>query len=69
METRRCWPRPLIPALRRQGQVDPYEFEVSLVYIASSRTGCWLLTAIFGLLHMFCGMCLLAHTYHRFFLI
>lgn len=24
----------LIPALRRQRQVDPYEFKVSLVYIA-----------------------------------
>jgi len=29
---------PLILALRRQRQVDLYEFEVSLVYKASSRT-------------------------------
>ena len=29
---------PLIPALRKQKQVDLCEFEVSLVYIASSRT-------------------------------
>ena len=30
---------PLIPALRRQRQVDLCEFEASLVYGASSRTG------------------------------
>ena len=30
---------PLIPALRRQKQVDPSELEASLVYRASSRTG------------------------------
>jgi hypothetical protein len=29
---------PLIPALGRQRQVDLYEFEVSLIYRASSRT-------------------------------
>ena len=29
----------VIPALRRQRQVDPHEFEASLVYRASSRTG------------------------------
>jgi hypothetical protein len=29
---------PLIPALRRQRQVDLCEFEASLVYTASSRT-------------------------------
>ena len=29
---------PLIPALRRQRQVDLCEFEASLVYRASSRT-------------------------------
>ena len=29
---------PLIPALRRLGQVDLCEFETSLVYRASSRT-------------------------------
>ena len=29
---------PLIPALRRQMQVDRYEFEASLVYRTSSRT-------------------------------
>ena len=30
---------PLIPALRRQRQVDLYEFEASLVYRVNSRTG------------------------------
>ena len=30
---------PLIPALQRQGQVKVCEFEASLVYIVSSRTG------------------------------
>ena len=30
---------PSIPALRRQRQVDLSEFEASLVFIASSRTG------------------------------
>ena len=29
---------PLIPALRRQRQVDHYEFEASLVYRVSPRT-------------------------------
>ena len=29
---------PLIPALRKQRQVDCYEFEVSLVYRVSSKT-------------------------------
>ena len=29
---------PLIPALRRQGQVDLCEFKSSLVYIVNSRT-------------------------------
>lgn len=29
---------PLFPALRKQRQVDLYEFEASLVYIAGSRT-------------------------------
>ena len=28
----------MIPALRRQRQVDPYEIEASLVYKVSSRT-------------------------------
>jgi hypothetical protein len=31
------WPRTLIPALRRQRQVDLCEFKASLVYIVSSR--------------------------------
>lgn len=31
-------PPPLIPALRRQGQVDVFKFEASLFYRASSRT-------------------------------
>ena len=30
---------PLIPALERQRQADLYEFEASLIYRASSRTG------------------------------
>ena len=30
---------PLIPALGRQRQVDLYEFEASLIYRVSSRTG------------------------------
>ena len=33
------WRTLLIPALRRQRQVDLYEFKASLVYRASSRTG------------------------------
>ena len=33
------WHTPLIPALRRQRQADLCEFEASLVYRASSRTG------------------------------
>ena len=33
------WRKPLIPALRRQRQVDRYEFQASLVYGASPRTG------------------------------
>ena len=33
------WHIPLIPALRRQRHVDLCEFEASLVYRASSRTG------------------------------
>jgi hypothetical protein len=32
-----AWYTPLIPELRRQRQADHSEFEVSLVYIASSR--------------------------------
>ena len=32
------WRMPLIPALRRQRQVDLQEFEASLVYRASFRT-------------------------------
>ena len=35
----RWWRTPLIPALGRQRQVDLYEFETSLIYRASSRTG------------------------------
>ena len=31
------WHTPLIPALRRQRQVDFYEFKASLVYRVSSR--------------------------------
>ena len=33
------WLTPLIPALGRQRQMDLCEFEASLVYRASSRTG------------------------------
>jgi hypothetical protein len=32
------WHMPLIPALRRQRQVDLCDFETSLVYKSSSRT-------------------------------
>ena len=32
------WRIPLNPTLRRQKKADLFEFEVSLVYIASSRT-------------------------------
>ncbi|EGV99662.1 hypothetical protein I79_011655 [Cricetulus griseus] len=35
----RWWNKPLIPALGRQRQADLSEFEDSLVYKASSRTG------------------------------
>ena len=35
----RWWCTPLIPALGRQRQEDLREFETSLVYRASSRTG------------------------------
>ena len=38
IECQQCWHTPLIPALRRQRQVDVYEFEASLVYRSSSRT-------------------------------
>ena len=38
-EAGRWWRRPLIPALGRQRQVDLFEFEASLVYRASARTG------------------------------
>jgi len=31
------WCSPLIPALRRQGKLDLYEFKASLVYRTSSR--------------------------------
>jgi hypothetical protein len=38
----RCWPgeclMPLIPALRRQQQMDLCEFEASLVYIGDSQS-------------------------------
>ena len=33
------WHRPLISVLRRQRQVDLIDFEASLVYSPSSRTG------------------------------
>ncbi|MDP1142662.1 hypothetical protein, partial [Klebsiella pneumoniae] len=36
---RQWWCTPLIPALGRQRRVDLCEFETSLVYTASSRTG------------------------------
>ena len=32
------WLTPLVPALRRQRQVDLWEFEASLVYKANSKT-------------------------------
>ena len=32
------WPTALIPAFRRQRQVDLCEFKANLVYIVSSRT-------------------------------
>ena len=31
------WCTPLMPALRRQRQVEPWEFQASLVYVVSSR--------------------------------
>ena len=31
------WHTPLIPALRRQNQVDLYEFKANLVYIVNFR--------------------------------
>ena len=39
MIARQWWRKPLIPALRRKRQADVCEFEASLVYRASSRTG------------------------------
>ena len=39
IEARQWWCTPLIPAVWRQRQVDLCEFEVSLIYRASSSTG------------------------------
>ena len=39
MSARQWWHMPLVPALRRQRQVDFWEFEASLFYRVSSRTG------------------------------
>ena len=33
------WPTPLIPELGRQRQADFFEFEASLLYRVSSKTG------------------------------